>query len=105
MRQLNEMLYLIIKVGDEVLLAVIIVALESDFQFVRCQCKLYQVLFWSSVWFHNFNSFIDFTFSFLGVLCARDRQGAYMPMQHEVRGFPRRVSCCFWNIFFKKRIK
>ena len=63
MRQLNEMLYLIIKVGDGVLLAVIIVALESDFQFVRCQCKLYQVLFWSSVWFHNFNSFIDFTFS------------------------------------------
>ena len=93
MRQLDEMLYLIIKVGGEVLLAVIIVALESDFQFVRCQCKLYQVLFWSSVWFHNFNSFIDFTFSFLVVLCARDRQGAYMPMQHGFREELRPMSC------------
>ena len=105
MRQLDEMLYLIIKVGEEVLLTVIIFALESDFRFVRCQCKPYQVLFWGSVWFHSFNSFIDFTFSFLVVLCARDRQGAYMPMQHDVREYPRCVSCCFWNIFFKKRIK
>ena len=78
MRQLNEMLYLIIKVGDGVLLAVIIVALESDFQFVRCQCKLYQVLFWSSVWFHNFNSFIDFTFSFLVGLLRRDRHCRFL---------------------------